>query len=56
MPLRSLAMFALTLIPSVAMAGDGAQVPEGSHATLFALGILGVIIGRRLSMKGSSED
>ena len=28
---------------------DGTAVPEGSHLTLFALGLLGVIIGRRAS-------
>jgi len=56
MVLRLSALLALMLIPSAAIAGGGAQVPEGSHATLFALGILGVIIGRRLSMKGPSED
>ncbi len=56
MPLRSLTVVALTLIPSVAIAGGGTQVPEGSHATLFALGILGVIVGRRLSMKGPEQD
>lgn len=34
-----------------AWAHDGTAVPEGSHLTLFALGLLGVIIGRRASMK-----
>jgi hypothetical protein len=33
-----------------AWAEDGTAVPEGSHLTLFALGLLGVIIGRRASM------
>lgn len=33
-----------------AWAQDGTAVPEGSHATLFALGLLGVIVGRRASM------
>lgn len=28
-----------------------AQIPEGSHLTLFALGAAGVLIGRRLSMR-----
>lgn len=43
---------------AAALAADSAassaavKVPEGSQATLFALGILGVIIGRRLSMRG----
>lgn len=33
-----------------AWAQDGTAVPEGSHVTLFALGLLGVIIGRRASI------
>jgi hypothetical protein len=32
-----------------AWAHDSTAVPEGSHLTLFALGLLGVIIGRRAS-------
>ena len=39
------------LAASPALAGDGTQVPEGSALTLFALGLLGVIIGRRGSMR-----
>ena len=31
-------------------AEDGTAVPEGSHLTLFALGLLGVIVGRRASI------
>lgn len=34
-----------------AMADAGAQVPEGSNLTLFGLGILGVIIGRRFATR-----
>ena len=34
-----------------AWAQDGTAVPEGSHLTLFALGLIGVIVGRRLSMR-----
>jgi len=33
-----------------AWARDGTAVPEGSHLTLFALGLIGVIVGRRASM------
>ena len=42
---------ALTALVSSAPAWgqDGTAVPEGSHLTLFALGLLGVIIGRRAS-------
>jgi hypothetical protein len=35
-----------------AWANDGTAVPEGSHVTLFALGLLGVIVGRRASING----
>lgn len=34
-----------------ASAADGTAVPEGSHLTLFALGLIGVIVGRRASMR-----
>ncbi|APE28016.1 PEP-CTERM sorting domain-containing protein [Aurantiacibacter gangjinensis] len=46
----------LLLSASPAMAQNVAQVPEASALTLFALGIAGVIIGRRLSMRKSDED
>jgi hypothetical protein len=40
----------IALVSSVPAWGqDGTAVPEGSHLTLFALGLLGVIIGRRAS-------
>jgi len=46
-----LALAAIALVSAVpAWAEDGAAVPEGSHLTLFALGLLGVIIGRRASI------
>ena len=34
-----------------AWAHDSTAVPEGSHLTLFALGLIGVIVGRRASMR-----
>jgi hypothetical protein len=37
-----------TAVP--AWAEGATAVPEGSHATLFALGVLGVIVGRRASI------
>lgn len=37
-------------------AQQSAQVPEGSQLTLFALGVLGVIIGRRASMGRLRDD
>ena len=39
-----------------AWAQDGTAVPEGSHLTLFALGVIGVIIGRRASMRVKKRD
>lgn len=36
--------------------GEGAQVPEASAITLFALGVLGIIIGRRGAMRGKDRD
>ena len=49
MPGRFLTLLLLA-IPAPVMAADASQVPEGSSLTLFALGILGVIVGRKLSM------
>jgi hypothetical protein len=49
---------ALSLLatPAAALAAGGVPVPEGSQATLFALGLLGVIIGRRASMRKPDAD
>ena len=33
-----------------AWAHDSTAIPEGSHVTLFALGLIGVIVGRRASI------
>ncbi len=38
----------VTAVPAAAQ--DGTAVPEGSQLTLFALGLLGVIVGRRASI------
>ena len=45
-------LFALVALLSTApaWAEDGTAVPEGSHLTLFALGLIGVIVGRRASI------
>ena len=50
MPPRILVALVALLSATPAWAEDGTAVPEGSHVTLFALGLLGVIIGRRASM------
>jgi hypothetical protein len=41
----------LALLASPALAADSVAVPEGSALTLLALGMLGVIIGRRGAMR-----
>ncbi len=51
MPAR-IALAALFLAAATpAWAGDATAVPEGSHLTLFALGLAGVLIGRRASAR-----
>ena len=44
-------VLAALLSATPAWAGDSTAVPEGSHLTLFALGLLGVIVGRRASTR-----
>ena len=53
---RLVIAFAALVTSAPAWANDGTAVPEGSQLTLFALGLLGVIVGRRASMKRSKED
>ena len=48
---RLLAALVALASATPAWAANGTQVPEGSHLTLFALGLLGVIVGRRASIK-----
>lgn len=52
---RFLVALAAVQMASPAMAAGGAALPEGSNLTLFALGIAGVLIGRRASM-GRKRD
>ena len=52
---RIILAFAALASASPAWAQDSAAVPEGSHVMLFALGLLGVIIGRRASMRRSED-
>jgi hypothetical protein len=47
--------FAALVTSAPAWANDGTAVPEGSQLTLFALGLLGVIIGRRASMRSGKD-
>jgi hypothetical protein len=53
---RLLIGFILLATPAAALAAGGVPVPEGSQATLFALGLLGVIVGRRASMRKPDRD
>lgn len=39
------------VLSSPAAAAGAAQVPEADSVMLFALGVLGVIVGRRAAMK-----
>lgn len=60
MIVRPLIAASLALLPMPTLAASAStQVPEGSQLTLFALGLLGVIVGRRFAMRrgdSNSED
>ena len=56
MVLRLLLALAALVSSSPAWAQDGTAVPEGSHLTLFALGLIGVLIGSRASMGVKKRD
>ena len=45
----------LAIFAAPAQAADSAQVPEASSVTLFALGLAGVMVGRRLSRRKSDR-
>jgi altronate dehydratase len=46
----------LIVTPAAALAAGTLQAPGGSQALLFAVGILGVIVGRRASMRKPGDD
>jgi len=50
MPPRILIALVALVSAAPAWAQDSTAVPEGSHVTLFALGLIGVIVGRRASI------
>ena len=56
MVLRLLACLIALTTPAAALAAGAVPVPEGSQFTLFALGALGVLIGRRASMRRPQDD
>jgi hypothetical protein len=46
----------LVFVAAPASAGGGIQVPEPSHLALFALGALGVIVGRAGAARRRDRD
>lgn len=42
---------ALVALPATLSAADGIQIPEASSSVLFALGVLGVLVGRHISRR-----
>lgn len=53
---KSIASFyVLTLIPATVLAADGVQIPEAPSGVLFALGVLGVLVGRHASRKRQNK-
>lgn len=47
---------AMVIFAAPVAAADSAQVPEASSVTLFALGLAGVMLGRRLSRRKSDKS
>ena len=56
MVIRILAAVAVLVSAAPAWAQESAAVPEGSHLTLFALGVLGVIVGRRAALSAQRRQ
>lgn len=50
-----IAGLALFCTPAMALAADGVPVSEASSALLFALGALGVLIGRQASRRRATK-
>ncbi len=53
MPRMSFAlfMFVMTAGPSLAQASGGTAIPEPTDGALFAIGLAGLIIGRRVARR-----
>lgn len=47
----ALAAFVATAGPALAQAGGGIAIPEPTDITLFAIGLAGLIIGRRVARR-----
>jgi len=53
---RILVALSVLLTSSPAWAAEATSVPEGSHFTLFGLGVLGVIVGRRAAVSAQRRQ
>lgn len=49
--LSTLVAFVLTTGPALAQANGGIAIPEPTDGALFAIGIVGLIIGRRVAKR-----
>lgn len=56
MPFRIATGLTLLITAAPAAAQGIAQVPEASSLTLLGLGVAGVVIGRRLSMRRKDDS
>jgi hypothetical protein len=54
--IRLLFCIALAALASPAFAADGIPLPEAPNIMLFALGVLGVLIGRRVAMRKGGDE
>jgi hypothetical protein len=54
--LIALSALTLALLANPAVASGGAQIPESSTLSLFALGVLGVLVGRRAVMNARRNE
>jgi hypothetical protein len=46
---------ALVALPASLSAADGAQIPEAPSSMLFALGVVGVLLGRHISRRRGNK-
>ena len=54
--LRLLLYLALAALASPAFASEGIPLPEAPNIMLFALGVLGVLVGRRVAMRRGGDE
>ncbi|WP_298168781.1 PEP-CTERM sorting domain-containing protein [Novosphingobium sp.] len=47
----ALVVFATTTVPAFAQASGGIAIPEPTDGALFAIGLAGLIIGRRVARR-----